>query len=47
MAKFRYRAVLSNGKVVNGTIDDESRESVLERLKNNGLQPVSVQQSKD
>ncbi len=46
MAKFRYRAVLSNGKVVNGTIDDESRESVLERLKNNGLQPVSVQQSK-
>lgn len=46
MAKFRYRAVLSNGKVVNGTIDDESRESVLERLKNNGLRPVSVQQSK-
>ena len=46
MAKFRYRAVLSNGRVVNGTIDDESRESVLERLKNNGLQPVSVQQSK-
>ena len=46
MPKFRYKAVLTTGKVVTGTIDDESREKVMIRLKNNGLQPVSVQQSR-
>lgn len=43
MPKFRYKAVMANGKIVNGTIDDESREKVLIRLKNNGLRPVNVQ----
>lgn len=46
MPKFKYKAVLPNGKVVTGTIDDESREKLMIRLKNNGLQPVSVQKSK-
>lgn len=46
MAKFKYRAVLSTGRVVNGTIDDESREKVIERLKVNGLQPVNVEETR-
>ena len=35
MPKFKYRALSSIGKVVTGTMDDESAQKVKERLKGN------------
>ncbi len=46
MPKFRYRALSSMGKVVTGTMDDESAQKVKERLKNNGFKPLSVEKSR-
>lgn len=46
MPKYRYRALSSIGKVVTGTMDDESAQKVKERLKGNGFKPISVEKSK-
>lgn len=46
MPKYRYKALSSTGKVVQGTMDDESPKRVIERLKNNGFKPITVEQSK-
>lgn len=45
MPKYRYRALSSVGKVVTGTMDDESQAKVVERLKSNGFKPITVQKS--
>ena len=45
MPKYRYRALSSVGKVVTGTMDDESQAKVIERLKGNGFKPITVQKS--
>ena len=46
MPKFRYRAISSVGKVVTGTMDDESVVKVKERLESNGFRPIKVEKSK-
>ena len=46
MPKFRYRALSSMGKVVTGTMDDESAQKVKERLKANGFKPLNVEKSR-
>lgn len=45
MPKFKYRALSSVGKVVTGTMEDESATKVKERLKGNGFKPLSVEKS--
>ncbi len=46
MPKYRYKALSSTGKIVQGTMDDDSPKRVMERLKNNGFKPITVEQSK-
>ncbi len=46
MPKFRYRALSNMGKVVTGTMDDESEKRVRERLVGNGFKPISVEKSR-
>ena len=46
MAKFKYRALSSVGKIVTGTMDDESQAKVIERLKGNGFKPISVEKAR-
>ena len=45
MPKFKYRALSSVGKVVTGTMEDESAAKVKERLKGNGFKPLKVEKS--
>lgn len=45
MPKFRYRALSNTGKVISGTMDDETPEKVRDRLTNNGFRPISVTKS--
>ena len=45
MAKYTYRALTATGKVVRGTMDDESENSVKARLEENGFKPIAVKKS--
>lgn len=45
MPKFRYRALSVTGKVVSGTMDDQSTAKVAERLEGNGFKPISITKS--
>ena len=42
MPVYTYRALTKAGKVVTGKSEDVSRQKVTEKLKANGLQPISV-----
>lgn len=44
MPVFRYRAFDANGRARKGTLDEDSRVSALDRLKQQGLVPVDVAQ---
>lgn len=46
MPKFKYRAVSATGKVVTGVMDDETKQKVFERIKENGLKPISIEKAK-
>lgn len=46
MSVYVYRAVAKNGKVISGKSDDVSRQKVIEKLKANGLTPISVDEQR-
>lgn len=46
MPVYTYRALTKAGKVVTGKSDDVSRQKVTEKLKANGLQPISVDEQR-
>lgn len=46
MPKYKYRALSSIGKVVRGTMDDESIQRVKERLLGNGFKPIAVEKAR-
>ena len=42
MSSFRYKALKSDGAVIEGDFEGNSKGEVLRRLSERGLQPVSV-----
>lgn len=45
MAKFRYRALSGNGKIITGSMEDSSPAAVREKLTSNGFKPITVSKS--
>ncbi len=46
MPTYKYRAVSSVGKIVSGRMDDDGKAQVYDRLRGNGLKPISVEETK-
>lgn len=46
MPVYMYRAATKNGKVVAGKTDDINKQRVMEKLKSNGLTPISVEEQR-
>jgi len=44
MQEYVYRAVTDKGLVVKNKVEDSSRQSLVRRLKHNGLTPIQVVQ---
>ena len=44
MPTFVYRAVTNNGTIIRNRVDDISRKSLIKKLKNNNLMPISIVQ---
>lgn len=45
MPEYSYRAVTSKGQIVTNRVEDTSRNSLIKKLKNNDLLPISITQS--
>ena len=46
MATFYYRALTDDGRIVRNKVDEGSRLALVKKLKENGLQPISIVQRK-
>ena len=46
MATFSYRALTSDGRVVSNRVEEGSRLALVKKLKENGLQPITIVQRK-
>lgn len=44
MPEYIYRAVTEKGLVVKNKVEDASKQSLIKRLKNNGLMPIQIMQ---
>ena len=44
MPEYIYRAVTSKGQIVRNRVEDMSRNSLIKKLKNNDLLPISIMQ---
>ena len=44
MAEYRYRAITDKGQIVNNRVEDVNRNTLIKRLKNNNLLPISITQ---
>ena len=44
MAEYVYKAVTDKGLIVKNRVEDISKQSLIKRLKNNGLVPIQVVQ---
>ena len=44
MPEYVYRAVDENGLVVKNRVQDKSKQSLIKKLKVNGLMPINVSQ---
>ncbi len=43
MPQYRYKAITKGGQIVRNRIDDTNQQSVVNRLKSNGLTPISIE----
>ena len=44
MPEYRYRAITDKGQIVNNRVEDVNRNTLIKRLKNNNLLPISITQ---
>ena len=45
MPEYAYKAITSKGQVVRNKVEDASRQSLVKKLKNNGLTPIQIVQT--
>ena len=45
MPEYAYKAITSKGQVVRNKVEDASRQSLVKKLKNNGLMPIQIVQT--
>ena len=44
MATFYYRALTDDGRIVSNKVEEGNRLTLVNKLKENGLHPISIQQ---
>ena len=44
MPEYIYKAVTSKGQIVRNRVEDANRNTLIRKLKNNGLLPISITQ---